>query len=90
MDNHSKPFNIRSLIKYDGKLWGICYLSIDDFENELSKLGEILDYIEENYGKIVAIIPNIGLTSTSIILGTSFQGVKGFAIVYSKYASKHQ
>ncbi|MEM2719142.1 MAG: hypothetical protein QXK73_06685 [Candidatus Bathyarchaeia archaeon] len=71
-------------IKYDGETWGILYLPIDNFENELSNLGELLDYVERNCGEVVAIVPNIGITSTSLILGTSFQGVKGFGIIYRK------
>ncbi|MEM2146558.1 MAG: hypothetical protein QW279_14445, partial [Candidatus Jordarchaeaceae archaeon] len=39
-------------IKYDGEAWGICYLPIDNFENELSNLGELLDCIERNYGEV--------------------------------------
>ena len=70
--------------KYDGEFWGIFYLPINDFENDLPKLGKTLDYIEENQGEVVAVIPNIGLTPTSLVLGTSFQGVKGFGIVYRK------
>ena len=70
--------------KYDGEFWGIFYLPINDFENDLPKLGKALDYIEENQGEVVAVIPNIGLTPTSLVLGTSFQGVKGFGIVYRK------
>ncbi|MEM3388466.1 MAG: hypothetical protein QXO47_04330 [Thermoproteota archaeon] len=70
--------------RYDGKFWGIYYLPISSFVEELPKLGETLDYIEENHGEVVAVIPNIGITPTSIILGTSFQGVKGFSIVYRK------
>ncbi len=30
--------------KYDGKLWGIYYLPISSFEDELPKLGETLDH----------------------------------------------
>lgn len=59
-------------------------LPINNFVEELPKLGELLDFIEKNYGKVIAVIPNIGLTRTSILLGTSFQGVKGFAVIYRK------
>jgi len=71
-------------VKYDGEFYGIYYLSIDNFTEELPRLGELLDYVEKNLGEVVAIVPNIGLTSTSVILGTSFQGVKGVAIIYRK------
>ncbi|MEM4489495.1 MAG: hypothetical protein QXK88_12015 [Desulfurococcaceae archaeon] len=71
-------------VKYDGEFYGIYYLPIDNFTEELPRLGELLDYVEKNLGEVVATIPNIGLTSTSVILGTSFQGVKGVAIIYRK------
>jgi len=76
--------SIKMKMKYDGKKWGIIYLPISDFEEELPSLGKILDYVEERYGDVVAVIPNVGLTPTSLLLGTSFQGVKGFGIVYRK------
>lgn len=71
-------------MKYDGEFYGVYYLPVSDFEPELTKLGEFLDYVEKNLGEVVAIIPNIGLTPTSAFLGFSFQGVKGFAIIYRK------
>jgi hypothetical protein len=74
---------------YDGESWGIFYLPIDDFEAELPELGEALDHIQEKHGEVTAVIPNIGLTKTSLLLGTSFQGVKGFAIVYKKRKPQH-
>jgi len=61
---------------YDSNSWCIYYLKIDNFVQDLSKLGEVLEKLSEN-GKVVTIIPNIGLTKTSIFLGTSYQGVKG-------------
>jgi len=69
---------------YDGDSWGIFYLPIDDFEADLPKLGKALDHIQKNHGEVTAVIPNIGLTKASLLLGTSFQGVKGFAIIYKK------
>ncbi|MGB9760653.1 MAG: hypothetical protein ACPLW8_06110 [Candidatus Bathyarchaeales archaeon] len=75
---------IKIEIKYNGRKWGIAYLGIDNFEKELQKLGKVLDYIEEKYGDPVSIVPNIGLTPTSIVLGTSFQGVKGFSLIFKK------
>ena len=69
---------------YDGDAWGIFYLPIDDFEAELPELGKALDHIQQNHGEATAVIPNIGLTKASLLLGTSFQGVKGFAIIYKK------
>jgi len=35
-------------------------------------------------GEVVAVVPNIGLTKTSLVFGTSFQGIKGFAIMVRK------
>jgi len=69
---------------YCGDLWGIFYLPIDDFEADLPELGKALDHIQQNHGEVTAVIPNIGLTKASLLLGTSFQGVKGFAIVFKK------
>ncbi|MCC6003777.1 MAG: hypothetical protein LM590_05490, partial [Thermofilum sp.] len=65
--------------------WGVFYLPIDDFEAELPELGKALDHIQQNHGEVAAVIPNIGLTKASLLLGTSFQGVKGFAIIYKKH-----
>jgi hypothetical protein len=70
---------------YDGDQWGIFYLPIDDFEQQLPELGKALDHIQQNHGEATAVIPNIGLTKASLLLGTSFQGVKGFAIIYKKH-----
>jgi hypothetical protein len=69
---------------YNGDQWGIFYLPIDDFEQQLPELGKALDHIQQNHGVVTAVIPNIGLTKASLLLGTSFQGVKGFAIIYKK------
>ncbi len=44
---------------------------IDNFVQDFPKLGEVLEKLSEN-GKVVTIIPNIGLTKTSIFLGTGF------------------
>jgi len=75
--------DIEAYIKHKG-VYGIVYLPIDNFEKELYKLGKLLVFIEKNLGEIICILPNIGITTTSLVLGTSFQGVKGFAIVYKK------
>jgi len=56
-------------------------MSIDDFEADISELGAFLERVEQRGEKVIAIVPNIGLVKTSLLLGTSFQGVKGFAIV---------
>jgi hypothetical protein len=70
---------------YDDVSWGIFYLPIDDFEADLPELGKALDHIQQNHGEATAVVPNIGLTRASLLLGTSFQGVKGFAIIYKKH-----
>ena len=75
--------DIEAYIKHKG-VYGIVYLPIDNFEKELYKLGKLLVFIEKNLGEIICVLPNIGITTTSLVLGTSFQGVKGFAIVYKK------
>jgi len=66
-------------LAYKGDSWAIYYLPIDDFVKDLEKLEEVLDKPEREEGKVVAVAPNIGLTKTSLVFGTSFQGVKGFA-----------
>lgn len=68
---------------YSGTSWAIYYLSVDDFVNDLEELGKALEKAEKE-GEVVAVVPNIGLTKTSLVFGTSFQGVKGFAIVVRK------
>jgi len=70
-------------VVYDGVKWRIYYVSIDSFIEDLPELGKVLEEVS-SYGKITALIPNIGLTKTSIVFGTSFQGVKGVAIVVKK------
>ncbi|MCD6428693.1 MAG: hypothetical protein J7L12_03650 [Desulfurococcales archaeon] len=74
---------MRVRVAYDGTRWRICYVSIDNFVDDLPELGKVFEEVS-SYGKITAIIPNIGLTKTSIVFGTSFQGVKGVAIVIEK------
>jgi len=76
--------DIEAYVKHKG-IYGIVYLPIDNFEKELYKLGKLLDFIEKNLGEIICVLPNIGITSTSLVLGiSSFQGVNGFAIVYKE------
>ncbi len=68
---------------FNGSRITIYYVSIDDFVGDLEDLGRFLEEVSSK-GRIVSIIPNIGLTKTSLLLGTSFQGVKGFAIIVEK------
>jgi len=46
--------------------------------------GRFLEALEERGEKVSAIIPNMGFVMTSLVLGTSFQGVKGFAVIARK------
>lgn len=73
--------SVAAQVKYWGRRFGIVYLELDPFEDKLPNLGALLDEIEERYGEVVALLPNVGLTGTSFLLGTDFQGVKGVAIV---------
>gem|GEM_PF-3025391 len=71
-------------IRYEGKRWRIYYYHIGDFEEDLQKFGAFLEKIEDGGEKVLAIVPNTGIVKTSLVLGTSFQGVKGFAVVSKK------
>ncbi len=75
---------VSARIVYCGESICIIYFELDPFDERIVELGALLDEIERSHGKILALVPNIGLTSTSIFLGTSFQGVKGVAIVFRK------
>ncbi len=68
-------------VKHEGKRWKIYYYSIDSFEYDLTKFGDFLESVEERGEEVSSIIPNMGFVKTSIVLGTSFQGVKGFAVI---------
>ncbi len=68
---------------YVGSRIIIYYIGIDSFVDDLREIGEILDNLAGE-GCILSIIPNIGLTKTSLLLGTSFQGVKGLAVIVEK------
>ena len=68
---------------FGGSRITIYYVGIDDFVGDLEDLGRFLEEVSSK-GRIVSIIPNIGLTKTSLLLGTSFQGVKGFAVIVEK------
>ena len=79
---------ITARIVYDGETVGIAYYELDPFDEKIAELGALLDKIERRYGRVIAVVPNIGLTSTSILFGTSFQGVKGAAIIFRKEKEK--
>ncbi|MCX8183193.1 MAG: hypothetical protein N3F08_02045 [Crenarchaeota archaeon] len=43
--------------------------------------GKFLEEVKERGEEVSAIIPNMGSVPASIVLGTSFQGIKGFAVI---------
>ena len=69
---------------YEGDAFGIVYVELDPFFDKLPELGMLLDHIERNMGEVVALVPNVGFVSASLFLGTSFQGVKGAAVIYRR------
>ncbi len=71
-------------VRYSGNTWKIYYYPIDDFERDLLELGRFLEFIEEKGEEVCTVVPNTGFVKTSLVLGTSFQGVKGFAVVVRK------
>ncbi|MEM0226679.1 MAG: hypothetical protein QXF46_07355, partial [Thermofilaceae archaeon] len=71
-------------VVYEGETYGIVYVETDPFYDRLPHLGQALDYVQKHLGDVVAILPNVGFVSASIFLGTSFQGVKGVAIIYRR------
>jgi predicted AlkP superfamily phosphohydrolase/phosphomutase len=88
-ERYSKIVNISEIIKVViiGESYGVIYLPINDFVKDLNVLVNALDYVEKSFGEVTAVIPNIGLTSTSMLLGPAFpvfQGVKGLAIIFKR------
>jgi len=67
---------------FKGQRVGIVYVETDPFYDSLPRLGKVLDEVEERFGEVVAVIPNIGFVTASVFLGTSFQGVKGVAVIF--------
>jgi len=67
---------------FKGQKVSIVYVETDPFYDSLPRLGKVLDEVEERFGEVVAVIPNIGFVTASVFLGTSFQGVKGVAVVF--------
>ncbi|MBO3800255.1 MAG: hypothetical protein FGF52_04305 [Candidatus Brockarchaeota archaeon] len=68
-------------VKHSGKHWKIYYYPIGSFEDDLPMFGKFLEEVRERGEEVSAIIPNMGWVPASILLGTSFQGVKGFAVI---------
>jgi len=71
----------RSEMKHDALGWRVYYLPIDEFEQDLVLLGRLLAVLTDRGEQVVSVVPNMGLVPASVILGTEFQGVKGFGIV---------
>ena len=65
---------------YAGRRFGVVYVELDPFFENLPRLGRVLDEVEERYGEVVAAIPNVGAVATTLFTGIS--GVKGVAIVF--------
>ena len=72
------------IVNHDGEHWKIYYCPVDFFEIDLPSFGRFLEVIEEQGEEVKAVIPNTGWVKTSIVLGTDFQGVKGFAVIARK------
>ncbi len=72
-----------SHVKHDGENFSIYYFAISSFEDDLPSFGRFLEEMQEKE-EVVAIVPNVGLVDVSWLLGTSFQGVKGFAVIARK------
>lgn len=72
---------VEAYLKYDGYHYGIIYLPITEFENELHCLGKLLDFIEKNLGNVVLIVPNVGISHLKVI---------GFAVIFKKHGKEHR
>ncbi len=71
-------------IKYDGAHLRVHYFKVESFEEDLPSFGAELESLETSGEEIVSIATNTGLVGSSFLLGSSFQGVKGFAVVTRK------
>ena len=71
-------------VKHDGAAVRVYYYKVDTFEEDLAAFGEFLESVKAAGEEVVAVVPNTGFVSTSWVLGSSFQGVKGFAVVSRK------
>lgn len=68
----------------DGQYYCVHYFSVENFVKDLSNFGFQLDLLAKSGEEVISIIPNTGLVKASILMGTDFQGVKGFAVVTKK------
>jgi len=71
-------------ITHNGEAFKIYYYSVDSFEEDLPGFGAFLESLEKAGEKVIDVIPNTGFVNASILLGSSFQGVKGFAVLVRK------
>lgn len=77
----STPSPEGAKVLYQGERISVIYVDTDPFYDSLPKLARVLDEIEKKHGDIIGLVPNVGFVSASLFLGTSFQGVKGVAVV---------
>ncbi len=68
-------------LKHDGQSLRICYYPIESFEEDLPSFGDYLESLEAVGEEVISAVTNTGLVGSSFLLGSSFQGVKGFAVV---------
>ena len=80
-DSESVELPGEARIVYSGSRFTIVYLPLDPFYDRLPLLGELLDAVEDKVGEVVDVVPNVGVVTASLLLGTSFQGVKGVAVI---------
>ncbi len=71
-------------IKHDGARLRVYYFKVESFEEDLPSFGAELEALILSGEEVVSITTNTGLVGSSFLLGSSFQGVKGFAVVTKK------
>jgi len=71
-------------LKHDGPHIKVYYLPVESFEDDLPDLGRHLEHLTSAGEEIISVITNTGWVNSSFLLGSSFQGVKGFAVVTHK------
>ncbi len=71
-------------LKHDGTNLRVYYYPIESFEEDLPAFGGYLESLEASGEVVVSVVTNTGLVGSSFLLGSSFQGVKGFAVVTRK------
>ncbi len=71
-------------LKHDGPNIRIYYYPVESFEEDLAGFGDYLESLESAGEAVVSVVTNTGFVGSSFLLGSSFQGVKGFAVVTRK------